>query len=185
MAKLVSFTFITLDGYYKGVGDEISWHKHGQEESEFSSKSMGSGDDSILMFGRLTYEMMAGFWPTEMGRQMNPTVAEGMTNAEKIVFSKTLTAGSWKNTRVLNGNLAAEVATLKKGSKDIAVLGSGSVLSQLAEANLVDRYQVMLDPVAIGAGVSIFSGMNRQLNLKLVETKTFKSGVILLNYEPA
>jgi dihydrofolate reductase len=184
MRKLSTFTFITLDGYYKGQNEEINWHKHGPEEGEFSAENLETGN--ILLFGRITYEMMASFWPTPMAYETFPIVAEGMTKAEKIVFSHTLEKADWENTRIVKDNMIEEVKKLKQyGENDLTLLGSGSILTQLAEANLVDEYQIMIDPVAIGTGTSLFKNINRQLDLKLVSTRTFKSGVVLLRYQPA
>jgi dihydrofolate reductase len=183
MRKLSTFTFITLDGYYKGLNEEISWHKHGAEEGEYSAESLKSGN--ILLFGRSTYEMMASFWPIPMAYDSFPVVADGMNKAEKIVFSRTLQKADWENTSIISENMIEEVKKLKQhAAKDMTLLGSGSILAQLAEASLIDEYQIMIDPVAIGNGTPIFQNINRQIDLKLTNTRTFKSGVILLCYQP-
>ena len=89
MGKLSVFNFMTLNGYFKGLNDDIAWHKHGnEEEGEFAAD--GAQSDSIILFGRKTYEMMAGFWPTPDAIRNMPAVAEGMNKSEKIVFSRTL-----------------------------------------------------------------------------------------------
>ena len=182
MAKLTVFNFISLDGYYKGLNDDISWNKHNSEEAEFSAGSLQA--DNMLLFGRVTYEMMAGFWPTPMAMEKLPKVAAGMNSAEKIVFSTTLKKADWNNTRV-SINLIDEVKKLKQTSgKDMTILGSGSILSQLASAGLIDTYQVMINPVAIGAGTPIFKNIKQKLELKLVNTRVFKSGTVLLDYQP-
>jgi dihydrofolate reductase len=184
MRKLSTFTFISLDGYYKGQNQDISWHKHGAEEGEFSAENLKPGN--ILLFGRTTYEMMASFWPTSMAYDSFPVVAEGMNKAEKIVFSRTLQKADWENSSVISDNMIEEVRKLKQhAAKDMTLLGSGSILAQLAEAGLVDEYQIMIDPVAIGNGTPIFQNINRQLDLKLTSNKIFKSGVVLLCYQPA
>ena len=184
MAKLNVFNFITLNGFYKGVNNDIGWHQHGGEESEFSKE--GAQSDSILLFGRVTYEMMYSFWPTPMAKESMPEVADGMNKSEKIVFSNTLKKAKWNNTRIINSHAVEEIKKLKKTSKkDITILGSGSIVTLCAEHGLIDTYQIMLDPVAIGKGTPMFSGMKRQLDLNLVSVKKFKSGVVLLNYKPA
>lgn len=181
MAKLNMFNFITLNGFYKGLHEDISWHKHGYQEAAFSEKS--AQGDGILLFGRVTYQMMAGYWPTPAAKQNMPSTAAGMSKAEKIVFSRTLTEADWENTRIVKSDLIEEVQKLKQGDKNITILGSGSIVSQLAEHNLIDTYQIMLDPVAIGKGTSIFSNISNELHLELTGTETFKSGVVLLNYK--
>lgn len=184
MAKLTSFNFITLDGHLEGPEKgNINWHNHGIEETEYASQNLHSGN--VLLFGRITYQMMASYWPTPIALESDPSVAEGMNSAEKIVFSKTMAKAEWNNTRLIKGNIAKEIKKLKQNSqKDMTLLGSGSIVSQFAEKNLIDEYQVMIDPVVIGSGNSIFKGIVHQLHLKLINTKTYKSGVVILCYQP-
>jgi dihydrofolate reductase len=182
MSKLSVFNFISLDGYYKDLKNGIDWHQHGQEEGDFSAKNLGQ--DNILLFGRITYQMMASWWPTQSAIDTMPEVAKGMNNAEKIVCSNTLQTVDWQNTRIIGGDIITKLAELKKTTpKNITILGSGSLTTQLAEAGLVDACQIMIDPVAIGNGTSIFQGMKRQLILKLTDTRSFKSGTVLLSYD--
>lgn len=184
MGKLSVFNFITLNGFYKGVNNDIGWHKHGEEEGEFSAEGVQS--DNIMLFGRVTYDMMYSFWPTPMAMESMPVVADGMNNSEKIVFSRTLKKADWNNTRIISSHAVEEIKKLKKTSqKDMIILGSGSLVTLCAEHGLIDTYQIMIDPVALGNGSPLFKGMQRQLDLRLTSTRTFKSGVILLNYEPA
>jgi dihydrofolate reductase len=183
MARLSVFNFITLNGFYKGPGGDISWHRHGQEENEYAGKSLNS--DNILLFGRVTYEMMASYWPTDMAKQNDPKLAEGMNLAEKIVFTNTLKNPEWNNTKVIGGDIISEVKKLKEsGSKDMTILGSGSIVSQFADAGIIDSFQIMLDPVALGEGTSIFNKITQKLDLKLTGSNIFRSGVVLLHYEP-
>ncbi len=182
MGKLTSFTFLSLDGYYKGLNEDISWHKHGEEEDRWSADNLKS--ENILLFGRKTYDHMASFWPTAMAAEMFPDVAEGMNKAEKIVFSTKLENADWANTQIIKNDLIGAVKNLKQNKiKDITILGSGNIITQLAEAKLIDEFSIMIDPVAIGKGTSIFRGMASNLSLKLTGTRTFKSGVVLLNYK--
>ncbi|MEO6758400.1 MAG: dihydrofolate reductase family protein [Saprospiraceae bacterium] len=184
MPKLSSFTFITLNGFYKGPQEDISWHRHGSEENETAEK--GAQSESILLFGRVSYEMMIKYWPTPMAAKNDPVVADGMNRAEKIVFSRTLDHADWNNTRVVKDDMIETVRNLKaQGTKDMTLIGSGNVLAQLAAHDLIDTYQIMLDPVVIGQGTSLFQGLPDKLDLKLVDSKINASGVILLSYEPA
>lgn len=184
MGKLTTFTFISLDGYYKGLHDDISWHRHGAEEGAFSADSLSAGN--VLLFGRRTYEMMESFWPTPLAAQQFPQVAEGMNRAEKIVFSHSLTGVTWSNTRLVKEDMTGEVRRLRQEStRNLSLLGSGSVLTQLAGAGLVDEYSVMIDPVALGRGTPLFEGLPHQLNLELTGSRIFGSGVVLLTYRPA
>ena len=183
MGKLIAFNFITLNGNFKGAKGDISWHTHGEEESEYALENMKS--DNILLFGRITYEMMAGYWKTSMAKENSPLLAKSMNEAEKIVFSTTLKKADWKNTKIVKTNIGEFIQKIKKTSKkDITILGSGSIVTQCAELGLIDEYQIMVDPV-VRAGAQIFKGLKCDLDLKLLRTKTFlKSGVVLLCYEP-
>jgi dihydrofolate reductase len=183
MRKLSSFTFLTLNGYYKGENEDTSWHRHGAEEAKYSEESLQP--QNVLLFGRTTYEMMNSFWPTEMAAQLFPKVAEGMNKAEKIVFSNTLKMAAWNNTTIRHGDIVEQIRRLKETpGNDLTILGSGSIVTQFSDASLIDHYQIMIDPVAIGRGETLFSGMLHKLDLQLTSSKVFESsGVILLSYE--
>jgi dihydrofolate reductase len=166
------------------MNGSTEWHQHGKEEEGLSKDGLSA--DNILLFGRVTYEMMAGFWPTPMASEQMPEVAAGMNNADKIVFSSTLKQTDWQNTSIMNGDIVQDIRKLKKtNGKDMTILGSGTIVTQFAQAGLIDDYQIMIDPVALGKGTSIFNGMVQPLHFKLTEAKTFKSGTVLLNYKPA
>jgi dihydrofolate reductase len=183
MRTLSVFNFLTLNGFYKGPEEDISWHHHSAEGNDYAAEGIGSG--AILVFGRVTYEMMAGYWPTADALRNNRVVAEGMNNSEKIVFSRTLKKVSWNNTKLVKGNIVEEMKKLKQApGKDMVLLGSGSILTQFAEHGLIDEYQIMVDPVAIGKGTPIFSNISHKLDLRLTKTRTFKSGTVLLCYQP-
>lgn len=182
MRKLNSFTFITLNGFYKGLDEDISWHKHGEEESHYSEEKLKS--DNILLFGRKTYELMQGFWTTAMAAELFPKVAKMMNAAEKIAISNSLKTLSWNNATLLSGNIVENIKQLKttKG-KNISILGSGSIVKLFTEAGLIDQYEIMIDPKVIGKGVPIFDGLSETLNLKLADCRIFKkSGSVLLTY---
>ena len=182
MSKLTSFTFITLNGFFKGENEDTSWHPHGGEAAKFANEA--SGADNILLFGRKTYEMMANFWPGPMAAELFPVVAENMNKSQKIVCSNTLEKADWQNTTILKGDVIAQLRQLKQNSgKNITLLGSGSLLTQLSDAGLIDQYTIMLDPVALGKGSSIFEGLQSKLELKLVSSRVFEQdGIVLLDY---
>ena len=183
MRKLTVFNLMTLDGYIAGQGGDISWHNVDEEFQELANAASNSGN--TLLFGRVTYELMVGFWPTAEAIRTDPIVAAGMNKAEKIVFSRTLQKADWNNTRLVKDDMLAEVRRLKQGSgKDLTVLGSGSIVAQLAQEGLVDEYQVLLNPVVLGKGKTMFEGLKNRLALKLVRTRTFGNGNVLLIYVP-
>lgn len=186
MSTLRVFNFITLNGFFKGPGGDLSWHKQGTtpEEQEFSRKGIQAG--STLIFGRVTYEMMHAGWTSPETKKHMPDMAEGMTKAEKIVFSNTLKKADWNNTRVIGGDIVKEMKALKKSSeKDMTILGSGTIVTQFADEGLIDEYMLMVDPLALGEGTPIFQGLKKQLNLKLVNTQAFGSGTLVLTYHRA
>jgi dihydrofolate reductase len=186
MRKLIAFNHVTLDGYFVSATGDFKWASHGNDDPEFSAfvaeNASGGGQ---LLFGRKTYELMASYWPTAIADQHNPAVAKGMNSAPKVVFSRTLDKASWNNTELVKNNLVAAVRKMKnEPGPDMAILGSGSIISQLAQENLIDEYQMIVDPIALGKGRSMFDGIKDQLNLKLSKTRTFKNGKVYLCYEP-
>jgi dihydrofolate reductase len=187
MRKLTAFNFMTLDGYFEGPKKgEYAWHKHDQstEETEFAEDKLQY--NNTLLLGRVTYDQMASFWPTENAIKMVPDVAKGMNKAEKIVFSNTLKKPEWNNTRVMSGNIVEEIKKLKNTTgSNMTILGSGSIITLFAENGLIDEFQFMINPKAIGSGTPIFKGIKQQLNLKLISSKAFKDGVVVLTYQPA
>jgi len=183
MRRLTVFNLVTLDGYFAGPGGDISWHQVDEEFQELANAASNSGN--TLLFGRVTYELMAGFWPTPEAIRTDPIVAAGMNKAEKIVFSRTLEKAEWNNTRLVKSDLIAEVRNLKRGSgQDLTILGSGSIVSQLAQEGLIDEYQILLNPVVIGKGKTMFEGVKDRFSLRLIKTRVFGNGNILLHYEP-
>jgi len=183
MAKLRVFNFLSLDGYFEGRDHDISWHRHGVEENEFAAQRLRF--KSVLHFGRVTYELMARYWPTPQALENDPAVAQAMNRADKIVFSRTVQNPTWSKTRVLADNIAEQIRQMKQApGHDMTLLGSGSVVAQFADQGLIDEYQIMLDPVLLGEGTPFCKGLRHRLDLKLTATRVFSSGTVLLSYQP-
>lgn len=183
MRTLNAYNFLTLNGFFKGPHDDISWHTHGGEEEQYSVQSLQG--DGILLFGRKTYDMMASFWPTPAAAQQFPEVAAGMNRAEKMVFTRKPFEPRWENTRVITGDIVNEVRTLKATpGKYMTILGSGSIITLLTEHRLIDEYQFMIDPVVIPDGTPVFAGITARLELELIASRVFKSGVMVVSYRP-
>ena len=137
------------------------------------------------MFGRITYELMASYWPTPYALKNDPIVAERMNSLPKVVFSRTLDEASWNNTKLVKGDIAAEIRKMKgEPGKDMVIFGSGNIISQMAQEGLIDEYQIVVNPVVLGKGRTIFEGIKEKLNLKLTKTQAFGNGNVLLCYEP-
>jgi dihydrofolate reductase len=183
--KLIVFNHISLDGYFVGAGGDMSFAKEGNDDAEYQAFVAGNaGGDGQLLFGRVTYQMMASYWPTAMAEQHMPEVAKGMNRMPKVAFSRTLNEATWNNTRLVKDNLVEEVRKMKKEpGPGMTILGSGSIVAQLALERLIDEYQVVVDPVALGKGRTMFDGIREMLKLKVTKTRSFKNGKVYLCYE--
>jgi dihydrofolate reductase len=184
MRRLVVFNHVSLDGYYVDARGDMSWaHASDAEWSAFVEQNATGGGE--LLFGRVTYDLMASYWPTPLALQDDPIVAERMNALPKVVVSRTMDRPSWSNTRLLKGDIAAQVWDLKSATgPDMVIFGSGTIVSQLAQADLIDEYQIVVHPIVLGAGRSMFDGVGRRLTLKLTRTRTFGNGNVLLCYQP-
>jgi dihydrofolate reductase len=172
---------ITLDGFFEGPNREIDWHNVDEEFNEFAIEQLNSTD--ILLFGRVTYELMANYWPTVAAITNDPIIASKMNAIPKIVFSKTLKNADWNNTRLIKENITEEVSNLKhQPGKDIAIFGSSDLAATFMQSGLIDEYRIMINPIILGEGKLLFKGLNEKLNLKLLKTKMFSSGNVLLYY---
>lgn len=183
MRKLVVFNHVTLDGYFAGVNGDLSWAYSGNdaEFNAFAAENASGGGQ--LLFGRITYELMAGYWPTENAIKNDPVVAEGMNSMPKVVFSRTLDKVSWRNTKLVKGDVVSEVRKMKQEpGVDLVILGSGSIVSQLADQGLIDEYQMVVNPVVLGKGRTMFDGVKEKLKLKLTKTRIFGNGKVFLCY---
>lgn len=184
MRRLMVFNNITLDGYFTDKNNDMSWaHKNADEEwNKFTSENAGGG--GVLLFGRKTYDLMVSFWPTKQAYDMMPQVAEGMNKLPKVVFSRTMDKAEWNNTKLVKENIVEEVRRMKSEPGDnMVIMGSGSIVSQLTQARLIDEYQMIVHPLVLGSGRTLFEGVTEQLRLKRTNSRTFKNGNVLLTYE--
>ena len=180
--RLNMFNSVSLDGYFTDSHNDMSWAHAGGDSDEFQEFVAGNASGAAtLVFGRVTYEMMAGFWPTPMAAKQMPEVAAGMNKAQKYVFSRNLKKADWANTTVLNGDPVSEIAKLKRGGA-LTLLGSGSIVKQLAAAGLIDDYQLMVCPVILGSGRTLFDGIPGRPTLKLANSRAFDNGKVFLHY---
>jgi dihydrofolate reductase len=184
MRKLSVFNNVSLDGYFVDRNGDMSWaHNPDAEFQAFVEGNAKGGGE--LLFGRTTYEMMASFWPTPQGIKSFPVVAERMNNGPKVVFSRTLKEASWNNTRLMKGDLVTEVRKLKQEpGEGMVILGSGSIVAQLAPTGLIDEYQFLVYPIVLGQGRTMFEGVKEKLKLKLTKSRIFGNGIVLLHYQP-
>jgi dihydrofolate reductase len=181
MRRIIVSNYVTLDGFFAGPKGEIDWFVWDEETAECMKGLLGSID--TILFGRVTYELMAGYWPTATAE--DPIITNFMNNAPKIVFSRTLARADWKNTEVVKEINKDEVSKMKqRPGRDMVIFGSGSIVSAFAQSGVIDDYRIFVNPVVLGRGKPLFQGLKERLKLKLSGTKAFHNGVVLLHYEP-
>ena len=182
MRKVIFFMLTSLNGFYERGPWEIDWHHAGDPQfNEFAMAQLDAAD--LMLFGRKTYEGMAAYWPTDDAIKSDPEVARRMNAMAKIVFSRTLADATWQNTRLVRDDPAAEVARLKETpGRDIIVMGSGDLATSLAERGVIDEVRILVNPIALPQGRPVFTGLAKDLPLRLLSTRTFASGNVLLSY---
>jgi len=186
MRRLCVFNHVSLDGYFVDANGDMSWAKADPNDAEWNAfVAENASGGGALVFGRITYDLMASFWPTPFAIENMPAVAERMNKLPKIVFSRTLDKASWNNTKLVKGDIAAAIRKMKQEpGEGMAILGSGSIVAQLAQESLIDEYQIVVNPLALGKGRSMFDGIKEKFMLKLTKSRTFGNGNVLLCYEP-
>lgn len=187
MQKLSVFNNVSLDGYFVDAGGDMSFAQNAQPDPEWDAFVAGnaSGGGGTFLFGRITYEMMASFWPTPAAMASMPVVSQTMNDTPKVVFSRTLERADWNNTRLFKSNLVEEVRQLKGSTGNgIIIFGSGTIVSQLAREGLIDEYQVIIVPVVAGKGRTMFEGLDQKMALQLISSRSFKNGNVFLRYRP-
>ncbi|SDL22232.1 Dihydrofolate reductase [Siphonobacter aquaeclarae] len=172
----------TLDGYFQGPHGELPFHGGDAESDEFAVQQQD--DANTLLFGRRTYEMMAAYWPTSMAAANSPELAATMNRSAKIVFSDTLPEASWENTLLIRGSAAEAIRALKQQpGGNLVILGSSALTASLLNEGLVDTLDMMVHPILLGSGNPVFEKVTG-LPLRLIHSRPFRSGKILLTYEP-
>jgi dihydrofolate reductase len=184
---LAVFNNVSLDGYFTGPNGELDWAHRSAPDPEFDAfVAENAGGDGTLLLGRKTYDMMVRWWPTPQAMAAMPEVAAGMNRMAKAVASRTMERAEWSNSTVLRGDLVDAVRRLKGGSgAGITILGSGSIVAQLAAAGLIDEIQMVVVPVVLGRGRTMFEGVGEPLGMHLTRSRVFPKGKVFLAYEPA
>ncbi len=179
MRKLVVAEYVSLDG----VMEEPSWTGpyFNEEVAKFQFDLLFASD--ALLLGRVTYQGFAAAWPSMTDEE---GFADRMNSLPKFVVSTTLEEVEWNNSSLIKGNVAEEVSRLKQQpGQDILIYGSGDLVHTLMQHDLIDEYRLMVHPVVLGGGKRLFGEGSDTKALRLVETKTFSSGVVVLSYQPA
>src|ERR1700722_14394799 len=179
---MFSFMMTSADGYHADLGRALDWHNVDQEFSLFALAQLREA--GTLVFGRVTYEGMAAFWPTPAGEESDPEVAKAMNTTPKIVISRTLPQATWAGTRIISNHAEEELARLKQQhGQDIVIRASPPRTAGLLQPGLLDELRLLVNPVILGQGRSLFAGACRT-SLKLLKTRQFTSGNVLLCYQP-
>lgn len=179
MSTVFVFMNVSLDGYVEGPGHDISW-AHG--DSEPFAQEQGRTVEAIL-FGRRTFEMMRQFWPTDQARQVAPETARFMNEKPKYVASHSAFEPGWDKTTVFHEDAMAQIRALKERTAGrIAIFGSNTLCASLIDADLIDEFQIMVNPVLLGEGTSLTRGIKEHTPLRLVSAETQASGAVLLTY---
>lgn len=192
MRRIVMINWVSVDGFFAGPNGEIDWVIRDPEvdkalrepvPGEPASTSAGPG---TMLFGHTTYTLFENSWPPIAKDPNAPeamrNLAEEINRMTKLVFSKTRQDVTWENSKLFHGNLIEETKKLKQqDGTDIIIFGSGTIVQQLATEGLIDEYLMIVTPVVLGKGKSLFKDVNK-LNLQLVQARDFKSGNVLLRY---
>lgn len=186
MRNLIFFMHTSLDGFVAGLKGEMNWIKVDDEIFDFVGTMTEKSDTAL--YGRVTYEMMQGYWPNA-GNQPNASKHDKEHSAwynkvSKVVLSKTISEKGLVNTKVIADNLADNINKIKnQAGKSILIFGSPSASHSLLSQGLIDEFWLFVNPVLLGEGIPLFKGVSKTTKLKLIETKTFPCGVIALHYE--
>jgi len=183
MRTMASFIFISLDGFYEGPNGELDWPNVDQEFNDFAVRQLDEAD--TLGFGRSTYEHMAAYWPTEQAMVNDPAITSRMNDKEKLVFSRTLTDPTWSGTTAVSGEAVDRVRELKAApGKEILVIGSAHLTADLVQAGVLEELRIMIFPIVLGQGRSLFENLTSRVSLDLLRVRQFDSGNVLLTYRP-
>ena len=185
MRQVMVFNNVTLDGFFVDAQGDMRWaHQNDPEWNAFTADN--ARGECVFVFGRVTYDMMAAWWPTPQAIHSMPDVANRMNQLPKVVFSRSLRQAAWNNTQVIRTDPAAAIRTMKQAPGDpLLIMGSGTIVAQLAQQGLIDEYQIIVHPLVLGKGRTLFDGVDHPVNLKLTQSRGFKNGNVFLRYEPA
>jgi dihydrofolate reductase len=181
MTKLIMWNLLSLDGFFEGAKSwDLDFHQSvwGDELERLSLEQLNSADG--LLFGRITYEGMAAYWQTAKSE-----VSKLMNAVPKTVVSRTLKRADWRNTKLINDNVVAEIQNLKRqGNKNIFVFGSAGLSATLVQHSLFDEYRLAIAPVLLGRGKPLFPPNSNRLNLRLLDSRILSNGCVILRYAP-
>jgi dihydrofolate reductase len=172
---LYAFVVMTVDGFYEGPNGEFDWPNVDNEFNQYAVANLN--DTGMIIFGRATYEGMAGYWPTAAALEGDPIIAPLMNDIPKAAVSSTLEEATWNNSTLIRGDVADEIAKLKsQPGRSIGIFGSPNLTFSLIEKGLVDELRLMINPVTLGSGKSLFRTMNGRLTFRPAEDDHLRIG---------
>lgn len=185
MRKIISFMHISLDGFVAGPNGEMNWIKVDEEIFDHVGKRIGESDTAL--YGRKTYEMMEGYWPTAGDKpgasKHDVEHSKWYSQAHKLVLSKTMEGADLPNTTIISNNLSDRITEIKQQpGSDILLFGSPTATHALIQLGLIDGYWLFVNPVILGEGIPLFTDIKHKIPLKLLSTRQFTSGVTALDY---
>jgi dihydrofolate reductase len=184
MRTVASFIIISLDGFYEGPKGEFNWAIVDEEFEDFAARQLDEAE--TLGFGRATYEHMAAYWPTAPAHANDPEITSRMNSMPKLVFSNTLEDATWSGSSIVSGEATDQVPLIKNGDGGlILVIGSAHLTAALARAGVLDELRIMVSPIVLGQGHSLFEDLKDRVSLTLLRVRQFDSGNILLTYKPS
>ena len=188
MRNVVLFIHVSLDGFCSGPKGELDWVSYDSELEKYAEGIVSTVGSPL--YGRVTYQMMESYWPAVL-RNKSATKherdhANWVENVHKVVFSRTLDKVEWKNTQLIKDNITEEITTLKQQpGKDLVIFGSPTLAHEFMRLDLIDEYQLTLNPVLLGRGTPLFENVETKSKLTLVNSTTLNSGVMGLQYRRA
>jgi dihydrofolate reductase len=180
MRKVIAVEFVSLDGVMESPEEwAFSYSNDGMEEANAS----GMAASDALLLGRVTYEQMAAYWSNQSA---SVPIVDYLNSVPKFLVSTTLDTVEWQNSTLIEGDVAEETTKLKQQpGKDIAILGSGTLVRSLLKDDLLDELRLIIHPIVLGSGKRLFEDGGDRKALELVDSKIFDTGVLYLTYRPA
>ena len=185
MRKLISFMHISLDGFVAGPNGEMNWINVSEELFDYVGKRIANTDTA--MYGRKTYEMMEGYWPTAGdapdASKHDIEHSQWYNKVDKLVLTKTMRGKKADKVKFISDNIFSEINSFKQApGKNVMIFGSPTAAHSLMEYNLIDEYWLFVNPILLGQGIPLFAEIKTRIDLKLLETKVFHCGVTALHY---
>ena len=186
MGNVILLMHVSLDGFVARPDGALDWIQFDDQLADDVAALTATADTAL--FGRVTYQMMEGYWPTAAespaATKHDIDHARWVNHAPKIVFSRTLEHVEWANSRIVRDHIPDEIARIKQQpGKNLLMIGSTATAQTLMNLGLIDEYRINVNPVVLGSGVPLFAGLQDPLKLRLVHAKSYTSGVVGLHYQ--